>query len=123
MSVVIITPDLYGAIANGGIGTFCYRFARLLADSGETVTILFVNPSHEKHKNWQQIYKELGIKVILISDYQRDDADWWFVSLSKAVLKVIPTDTEIVYLQDWRATGFILCEHCAFSPKRWSLPV
>ena len=41
VGICIVTPDVVGPVKNGGIGTACYHFARVLAEGGRKVSVLF----------------------------------------------------------------------------------
>ena len=39
--MIFVTPDIVGPVKNGGIGTACFHYARVLAGAGIAVEILF----------------------------------------------------------------------------------
>ncbi len=64
-SIAILTPDIMGPIANGGIGTAFYYLARLLSQTAK-VTIVLV-PENQistvELQKWQKYYQHLGIEL------------------------------------------------------------
>ena len=67
--VCIVTPDIVGPIKNGGIGTACYHFARLLVEAGRAVTVvntIDLSPCRQAH--WKNTYARMGIKFLALSE-------------------------------------------------------
>lgn len=108
MKTVIMTPDLVGPINNGGIGTFVYHFSKLLSQHGEDVTIVFTGAMTFPRRQWIEYYRTLGINVHLSkqSRLNKGYGDWEFMRNSQVATSFVPDDTDILYLQGWRASGF-----------------
>ncbi len=67
MKICIITPDIAGPIRNGGIGTACAAIARLLAQRGHEVSVLYTLGSYTETDGiefWRRVYAEEGIDLI-----------------------------------------------------------
>src|SRR5262249_13520170 len=67
--ICIVTPDVVGPVKNGGIGTACYHFARILAQDGHPVTVLFtcdLSPCRGGH--WRNTYARMGIGFVPLED-------------------------------------------------------
>lgn len=111
MKTVLVTPDLLGPTHNGGIGTFVYQFARLLHQHGQSAQILYTGPLSQPRREWQARYRDLSVTVTHVptpSVAGDPHGNWDFVRRSKAVYEHLPPDTDLVYLQGWRADGFHL---------------
>src|SRR4029077_12422217 len=70
--ICIVTPDVVGPVRNGGIGTACYHFARILAQERHPVTVLFtcdLSPCRGAH--WRNAYARMGIGFVPLEDTPR----------------------------------------------------
>ena len=93
-AICIVTPDIVGPVKNGGIGTACYHFARLLAEGGHPVTILFtVDLSPCRLAHWRNTYARMGIKFLSLSDTppvtHHVHGSNWFLERSWRVFKYL----------------------------------
>lgn len=70
-SVCLVTPDLAGAVRNGGIGTACAELASALAQAGWRVTVLFsqVDSAARATDAWIEPYRQLGITVVVAAEW------------------------------------------------------
>jgi len=126
MKTVILTPDLVGPIANGGIGTFCTNLSFLLRDLGDEVTIVFTGETSFPRSEWESQYAERGITVIDVHsklDTRRAVGNQWFIQHSEAARQAIPDDTDIIYTQDWRGNAFQFLRHRQFSSDKQPIVV
>lgn len=109
MKTVIVTPDTVGPVANGGIGTFVYNFARLLRAHQHDVSVMFTREAEAAPESWRHLYDDHGIGFIHVPP-RRDGLHGlgyeWFVRDSIAVSKAMPDDVDVVYFQEWLANGF-----------------
>lgn len=65
--ICIVTADITGPIRNGGIGSAYYSLARLLADAGHTVTVLYALGRHCEQRtivHWVRQYRDWGIRFV-----------------------------------------------------------
>jgi glycosyltransferase involved in cell wall biosynthesis len=110
--VCIVTPDIVGPAKYGGIGTACYHFARLLAQDGYAVTILFtIDLSPCRLAHWRNTYARMGIKFLSLSDMPPVThpvlGSNWFLERSWRVFKYLEGKSySVVHFQDWHANGF-----------------
>jgi glycosyltransferase involved in cell wall biosynthesis/GT2 family glycosyltransferase len=112
-AICVVTPDIVGPVKNGGIGTACYHFARILGDVGQPVTILYtcdLSPSRQAH--WRNTYARMGIKFLsLVADAppmaHEVRGSTWFLDRSWRVFKYLEGKSySLVHFQDWHANGF-----------------
>jgi O-antigen biosynthesis protein len=106
---IILTPDLVGPIQNGGIGTFTWHFAHLLRTQGDRVTILFTGPLHIPQHQWMHSYTDLGITVLCLDrplSGHKTVGNYDFLQRSEWARQAVPDDVDVIYVQDWRASGF-----------------
>lgn len=69
--ICIVTQDFSGPILNGGIGTIYTSLARMLAQHGMEVTVLFtLGPRSERHSfdHWVKHYSEENISLVPMPD-------------------------------------------------------
>ncbi len=67
MRVCIVTADITGPIRNGGIGSAYYSLARLLADAGHDVTVLYTLGAHSEQQrisHWVRKYRSWNITFV-----------------------------------------------------------
>jgi glycosyltransferase involved in cell wall biosynthesis/GT2 family glycosyltransferase len=110
--ICIVTPDLVGPVKNGGIGTACYHFARILAQDGHPVTVLFtcdLSPCRGAH--WRNTYARMGIGFVPLEDTPPLTHDVigsnWFMDRSWRVYEYLKrTHHSVIHFQDWHANGF-----------------
>ncbi len=106
----IVTPDIIGPINNGGIGTHCYWFARLLRANGRDVTILFTGPMvNANAAYWRGFYDKLGIRFVwLQGNVQRNYAVRTLPLQQRSydVYRFLEkTPFDVVHFQDWQGNG------------------
>lgn len=112
MKTVILTPQIPEVIKNGGIGTFVTHFADLLVRSGHPdVTIIYTNAYDIPTSTLKAMYQARGIKLELIYTEGRP-LDMWpgylhVVRESELSDQAIPEDTDILYLADYHANGWM----------------
>ncbi|WP_170138513.1 glycosyltransferase [Rhodobium orientis] len=72
LSVCIVTPDLFGPVRNGGIGTAYWHLARFLVSHGHKVTILFTLGRVSEDKtfdHWVKVYrKEHDVELVALPE-------------------------------------------------------
>jgi glycosyltransferase involved in cell wall biosynthesis len=108
--VLIITPDLFGLVNNGGIGTYVYELSILL--SQEYHVHLITSVPGRKGK-WRAIYEELNVEVTTIDEIKKeypyllgvdqDDQDSYLIF---NYLRNLDKEFKLIFLQDWKALGF-----------------
>jgi O-antigen biosynthesis protein len=99
-------------VKNGGIGTACHHFARLLVEAGQAVTILYtldLSPCRLAH--WKNTYARMGIKLLSLSEMppitHPVQGSNWFLDRSWRVFKYLEQKSySVVHFQDWHANGF-----------------
>jgi glycosyltransferase involved in cell wall biosynthesis/GT2 family glycosyltransferase len=110
--VCIVTPDIVGPAKYGGIGTACYHWARLLAQDGHAVTILFtIDLSPCRLAHWRNTYARIGVKFLSLSDMppvtHPVHGSHWYLERSWRVFKYLERKSySVVHFQDWHANGF-----------------
>ncbi len=65
--ILIVTPDIYGPIRNGGIGTAFYNLALAIKKAGAKTSILYALGEHTESGSidqWRKFYNEFGIDFI-----------------------------------------------------------
>jgi O-antigen biosynthesis protein len=65
--IAIVSSDIKGPIANGGVGTSTAALAEILAEAGHDVTLIFVNHWESKPHTfgqWQKHYAAKGLRLI-----------------------------------------------------------
>lgn len=106
----IVTPDIIGPIKNGGIGTHCFWFARLLRASGRDVTILFTGPMvNADEAHWRRFYDELGISFVWLQANVARKFPIRTLPLQQRSYDVYrflkETPFDVVHFQDWQGNG------------------
>jgi GT2 family glycosyltransferase/glycosyltransferase involved in cell wall biosynthesis/predicted O-methyltransferase YrrM len=110
--ICIVTPDIIGPVRNGGIGTACYHFARVLAKAGHAVSVLFSGDLTDCQKaHWQNFYARYKIKFIALSDTpivgKLVYGSAWFYERSWRIFEHLRTSHySVIHFQDWQANGF-----------------
>jgi glycosyltransferase involved in cell wall biosynthesis len=110
--ICIVTPDVVGPVKNGGIGTACYHFARILARDGHPVTVLFtcdLSPCRGAH--WRNTYARMGIGFVPLEDTPPVTHEVigsnWFMDRSWRVYEYLKRARHsVIHFQDWHANGF-----------------
>jgi O-antigen biosynthesis protein len=110
--ICIVTPDVVGPVKNGGIGTACYHFARILAQDGHPVTVLFtcdLSPCRGAH--WRNTYARMGIGFVPLEDTPPITHEVigsnWFMDRSWRVYEYLARKNHsVIHFQDWHANGF-----------------
>jgi glycosyltransferase involved in cell wall biosynthesis/GT2 family glycosyltransferase len=110
--VCIVTPDIVGPAKYGGIGTACYHSARLLAQDGHAVTILFtIDLSPCRLAHWRNTCARMGVKFLSLAEMppvtHLVDGSHWYLERSWRVFKYLERKSySVVHFQDWHANGF-----------------
>jgi len=117
----IVTSDITGPIRNGGIGSAYYSLARLLADAGHAVTVLYALGQHSEQEtvsHWVHWYAAHGIAFVPLPTPAGPELKGSaHVRTSWAVYEWLKTRTfDIVHVHEWRGIGFY-----ALSAKRQGL--
>ena len=110
--ICIVTPDVVGPVRNGGIGTACYHFARILAQERHPVTVLFtcdLSPCRGAH--WRNAYARMGIGFVPLEDTPPVTHEVigsnWFMDRSWRVYEYLARKNHsVIHFQDWHANGF-----------------
>jgi GT2 family glycosyltransferase/glycosyltransferase involved in cell wall biosynthesis len=110
--ICIVTPDIVGPVKNGGIGTACYHFARVLAEAGRPVSVFFTGDVTDGQKaHWRNAYAKMRINFIALSDAPPVTrfvfGSTWFLERSWRVFDYLrKTNFSAIHFQDWQANGF-----------------
>jgi len=110
--ICIVTPDIVGPVKNGGIGAACYRFARVLAEAGHFVTILFSGDLTDCQKaHWRNTFARIQIKFVALSDTAPAEkpvyGSSWFYERSWRIFDYLrKAHYSVIHFQDWHANGF-----------------
>src|SRR5947209_161457 len=67
LRICIVTPDINGPVRNGGIGTACEAIARIAAEAGHDVTILYSRYDYTETApvaEWVATYAARGITLV-----------------------------------------------------------
>jgi GT2 family glycosyltransferase/glycosyltransferase involved in cell wall biosynthesis len=110
--ICIVTPDIVGPVKNGGIGTACYHFARLLAKAGHSVSILFSGELGVcQMAHWRNHFARINIKFIALADTSPVEktvyGSAWFYERSWRIFEYLrKAHYSAIHFQDWHANGF-----------------
>lgn len=111
-AVCIVTPDAYGAITNGGIGTATYHQACYFSARGMDVTLLYTNDACESHdrRYWKDHYRDHSVRLLFLDEvvkHQNTMFGRWFLERSLMVKNyLVGKNFDHIYFQDWKASGF-----------------
>lgn len=117
-SVCIVTPDLAGAVRNGGIGTACAALAMLLASSGCRVTLLFSQVASQARAGdaWIEPYVNAGIEVVVLAEWAAKRTQRFFPGHAGLAMASWVHDWlaehhfDVIVLMDWQGHGFYALE-------------
>lgn len=117
----IVTADITGPIRNGGIGSAYYSLARLLAESGHAVTVLYALGQHSEQQSiqhWVDWYASCGIELVPLPSAGGPELKGsTHVKVAWAVYQWLKSRTfDVVHFHEWRGIGFY-----ALSAKRQGL--
>jgi len=109
MNICLVTPDLVGPVLNGGIGTHAYHLCNLLRE--HELTVLFTSePEANAAPDWQDLYRQMGIRVLTMSDLPEGDEktpEEWFFARSRRIGEYLQSEHfDLVHFQEWHANGF-----------------
>jgi glycosyltransferase involved in cell wall biosynthesis len=111
MRVCFVTADITGPIRNGGIGSAYYSLARLLADAGHDVTVLYTLGTHSEQKrigHWIRQYRAWNINFVPMPAPAGPDLKGSVhVRTAWAVYQWLAERAfDIVHFHEWRGIGF-----------------
>ena len=112
IGICIVTPDIVGPVKNGGIGTACYHYARILAAAGHPVSVFFTGDLTDCQKaHWKNAYARMSIRFIALSDAPQVMhfvyGSTWFLERSWRVYEYLRnTAFSVIHFQDWQGNGF-----------------
>lgn len=119
LRIAIVTPEIVGP-SHGGVGTAYHGLARILADHGNDVTILYIpleTPRMDRFRTWKDSYAKLGITLELLSEpFPRTlNSLWSNAKRSYQVLQWLLSNPpfDVVHFPDGKALGFypIVAKH------------
>jgi len=109
MTICIVTCDIVGPIRNGGIGTAYYSLARLLADAGHRVTVLYALGRFCEQgsiEQWIEEYRRLGIEFVPVPD-DVEVRGHSAMKIAHAVYRWLKGRRfDIVHVHEWRGIAF-----------------
>jgi O-antigen biosynthesis protein len=126
MNIAIVSPEIVGPHKNGGIGTFATIWSMVLREAGENVTLIYTGEYSVPSKQWHALYDRHDIRVIHAAEGEFLTPQFNyepFIRRSEKAASVIPPDTDVVYFQDWQASGFHFVRTRQYQPKRTPLCV
>lgn len=113
LRIGIATPDIVGPINNGGIGTAYHNLARLLAEDGHEVTILYLLPQHCERGSvaqWIAHYRGLGIGFVPLPDQsgRRVDAapTRALAHAAYRALRELDGQFDVIHAPEWRGLAY-----------------
>jgi glycosyltransferase involved in cell wall biosynthesis/GT2 family glycosyltransferase len=111
MRVCIVTADITGPIRNGGIGSAYYSLARLLADAGHHVTVLYALGAHSEQRrigHWVRQYRTWNITFVPMPTPSGPDLKGGVhVRTAWAVYRWLAGRAfDVVHFHEWRGIGF-----------------
>ena len=112
VGICIVTPDIVGPVKNGGIGTSCYHYLRILQRAGHAVSVFYTGDLTDCQKaHWRNVYQKFGVKFIALSDAPPIThpvyASNWFLERSWRTYEYLRhTRYSVIHFQDWHANGF-----------------
>lgn len=117
-SICIITPDLVGFVRNGGVGTACTEFSKVLAKNGIDVTVLFsqvgalaggseaideAKASYRRHSIELVIAEEWGGEASLSSCFPPNP----LLRMSRIIHEWLKEQQfDLVLFMDWQGNGY-----------------
>ena len=111
--VCIVTPDIVGPVKNGGIGTACYHFTRVLAGAGHDVTVFYTGAelSDCQKAHWRNVFARVRIRFVALSDAPPTTrlvyGSTWFFDRSWRVFEYLRRRPfSVIHFQDWHGNGF-----------------
>jgi glycosyltransferase involved in cell wall biosynthesis/GT2 family glycosyltransferase len=109
--VTLVSSEPIGAGPGGGITTFVRHFGRLLLARGDRVTWIIADPTGTlierapptdlQREGAEVVFARVGERVRALG------GDLPFQRSSAAVADAIPAGSDVVYVQDWGAQGFV----------------
>ncbi len=119
MNIAIVTPEAVGPWRNGGIATYATQLAFLISQQTDhTVSIVYAGKVETPPSQWQAMYAEQNVRVILPPNKPDPLAALpgigqdWFLVRSRMAAAMLPDAADVVILQENGATGFeIMRQH------------
>ena len=120
--VCIVTPDFPGPITNGGVGSACLGYAKVLVDLGYYVDILFAGPTQNgSTSHWTRYYgTEYGLNYIDLGEWcaknLRQSPPFFLkeepLLISEKILNYFRSNNlySIIFCQDYLGNGFRLLQ-------------
>lgn len=110
MKHCIVTPDIIGPVNNGGIGTHCNWFARLLAEVGRQVTVLYTGPIiHGSEGKWRDFYAQWGVEFVWLDNAVTRHYPVRAFELQTRSLDVYrylqQRRFDVIHFQEWQGNG------------------
>jgi glycosyltransferase involved in cell wall biosynthesis/GT2 family glycosyltransferase len=109
MTICVVTCDIVGPIKNGGIGTASCSLARLLAEAGHQVTVLYALGRYCEHgviDDWIAEYRRMGIDLVPAPD-DEDVRGHSSIKMAHAVYRWLRGRRfDVVHVHEWRGIGF-----------------
>ncbi|MEO8481953.1 MAG: glycosyltransferase [Acidobacteriota bacterium] len=111
MRVCIVTADITGPIRNGGIGSAYYSLARLLADAGHDVTVLYTLGTHSEQQRigyWVRKYQTWNITFVPLPAPSGPELKGGIhVRTAWNVYRWLSERAfDVVHFHEWRGVGF-----------------
>lgn len=111
LRVCIATEEIYGPIRNGGIASTYYHLARMLADAGHDVTVLYLKSDKSENgpiSQWIEFYEGLGIRFVPLPMVPVTGASFWQQRLYSTYvwLKNQGAPFDIIHASEWRGGAY-----------------
>lgn len=113
--ICIATEDIVGPVRNGGIGTTYSFLAKVLAEEGFDVTILYLRGDYVEIgtlDDWIKYYADHGITFKVVEDYYTAEkcsgnSDRWTGPMYNMFRHLQDTHYDVVHVSEWRGSGYL----------------
>jgi glycosyltransferase involved in cell wall biosynthesis/GT2 family glycosyltransferase len=112
LRICLVTPDINGPVRNGGIGTACEAIARIAAEAGHDVTILYSRDDYTETAplaEWVAFYAARGITLVPCPPARRPLEQFTDAILAWNVWRWLKGRSfDVIYLVDNMGAGFFV---------------
>jgi glycosyltransferase involved in cell wall biosynthesis len=115
LKICIATEDIDGPVRNGGIGTTYAALAKLLAQHGHAVTILYLKGRDVENKSlehWVDHYHQAGIRFVPVPNAAAraelvTTARQWVQPMYNLYAWLRENPMDVVHVSEWRGSAYI----------------